>query len=85
MNLLTGRATASRLGVHENTLRNWADRGIIQPVRLPGSGIRRYRPEDVDRIAAEMLRGLERPAGTDEVAAETPVVHGQHDASLWEQ
>lgn len=85
MKLLTGRATASRLGVHENTLRNWEARGVIRAVHLPGSGFRRYPQEGVDRLAAQMQRQLERPSGTDEFAPETVVVQGQHDASLWEQ
>jgi excisionase family DNA binding protein len=51
---LNVREVARRLGVHENTVRNWADRGILRPIRLPGSGYRRFIAEDVDRIAREM-------------------------------
>lgn len=51
---LNVRETARRLGVHENTVRNWADRGILRPLRLPGSGYRRFDVADVDRIAREM-------------------------------
>lgn len=51
---LNVRETASRLGVHENTVRNWADRGILRPLRLPGSGYRRFDVADVDRLANEM-------------------------------
>ncbi len=52
--MLSVRETARRLGVHENTVRNWADRGILRPLRLPGSGYRRFDVADVDRIAREM-------------------------------
>lgn len=45
------------MGVHENTVRRWADRGLIQPVRLP-SGVRRFRAEDVERLKATMFSGL---------------------------
>jgi excisionase family DNA binding protein len=54
---LNVRETARRLGVHENTVRNWADRGLLQPVRLPGSGYRRFDATDVDRLAREMRDG----------------------------
>jgi excisionase family DNA binding protein len=55
---LNVRETARRLGVHENTVRNWADRGILRPMRLPGSGYRRFDEADVDRLAREMRDGV---------------------------
>lgn len=51
---LNVRETAQRLGVHENTVRNWANRGILRALRLPGSGYRRFDAAQVDRIAREM-------------------------------
>ena len=51
---LNVRETARRLGVHENTIRNWAERGILRASRLPGSGYRRFAVDDVDRLAREM-------------------------------
>ena len=51
---LNVRETARRLGVHENTVRNWAERGILRASRLPGSGYRRFAVEDVERLAREM-------------------------------
>ena len=52
---LTVRETARRLGVHENTVRNWADRGIIRPARvLPGSRYRRFSPGEVERLRRQM-------------------------------
>ena len=51
---LNVRETARRLGVHENTVRNWADRGMLRPLRLPGSGYRRFEISEVDRLAREM-------------------------------
>lgn len=48
------RAAARRLGVHENTVRNWIDRGVIQAARLP-SGIRRIALKDVERLEAEIF------------------------------
>ncbi len=49
------RQTAHALGVHENTVRNLERRGKLKALRLPGSGFRRFRREDVERMRAEML------------------------------
>lgn len=54
-NILNVRETARILGVHENTVRNWAERGLIRAMRLPGSGIRRFLREDVERMREEMF------------------------------
>lgn len=48
------RQTANELGVHENTVRNLERRGQLKAIRLPGSGFRRFRKEDVDRMRHEM-------------------------------
>ena len=61
--MLSVRETARRLGVHENTVRNWQKRGLIRAVRLPGSGYRRFSIEDVERMREEMLSQL-APADT---------------------
>jgi len=47
-------AAASRLGVHENTIRNWTNQGLIRAVRLPG-GHRRLRVTDVERVRSEIF------------------------------
>jgi excisionase family DNA binding protein len=51
---LNVRETARQLGVHENTVRNLAKRGDLKAIRLPGSGFRRFRKEDIARMRAEM-------------------------------
>lgn len=51
---LNVRQTARQLGVHENTVRNLESRGELRAVRLPGSGFRRFRKEDIDRMRREM-------------------------------
>jgi excisionase family DNA binding protein len=56
--LLNVRDTAQALGVHENTVRNWEERGILRAVRLPGSGFRRFAAEDVERLRSEMFEQL---------------------------
>jgi len=56
------REAARRLRVHENTVRNWSDEGLLHPIKLPGSGYRRFREEEVDEVARylEGLRALEK-------------------------
>lgn len=84
MKYLSVRATAESLGVHENTIRRWEAQGIIPAVRLPGSNFRRFRPEDVERLAREMTGRLERDHSVDTVADDATVVKGTVDESLWE-
>ena len=48
---MTIRDAARRLGVHESTVRRYADRGLIGVSRLP-SGVRRLRRADVEGLAA---------------------------------
>jgi len=52
--LMQVRQVARELGVHENTIRRWEERGLLQAVRLP-SGVRRFRAEDVEAIRAQMF------------------------------
>lgn len=40
------------LGVHESTVRRWADRGAIKTIRTPGNQ-RRFAREDCERIARD--------------------------------
>jgi hypothetical protein len=56
--LLNVRDTARALGVHENTVRNWEERGILRAARLPGSGYRRFSVQDVERLRDEMFEQL---------------------------
>jgi excisionase family DNA binding protein len=51
---LNVRDTAKTLGIHENTVRNLEKKGELKAVRLPGSGFRRFRKEDIERMRHEM-------------------------------
>lgn len=53
--VLNVRETARLLGIHENTVRNWVERGVLRAYRLPGSGYRRFGAADIDRVRASML------------------------------
>jgi putative resolvase len=66
--LMKVREVARTLGVHENTVRRWEERGLLRAVRLP-SGIRRFRPEDVEAMRAEMFSGFAPMSEADDVVA----------------
>jgi len=51
---LTLKDAANELGVHPQTLRNWEAQGVIQLVRLPGSGYRRVPATEVERLQAQI-------------------------------
>jgi len=53
--VLNVRETAQELGVHENTVRNLERKGQLKAIRLPGSGFRRFKREDVERMQTEMF------------------------------
>jgi excisionase family DNA binding protein len=70
--ILNVRETARILGVHENTVRNWQEKGLLHAVRLPGSGFRRFDREQVERLRDEMWGQLAP-------AAEGPVTEPPHE------
>jgi DNA-binding transcriptional MerR regulator len=51
---VTLKRAAQALGVHEQTLRSWEQRGLIRLIRLPGSGYRRVPVEEIERLQEEM-------------------------------
>jgi excisionase family DNA binding protein len=51
--LLTLGEAAERLGVHANTMRKWADQGIVPAVRRPG-GHRRFEPQVIEEKRKEL-------------------------------
>ena len=68
--LMQVRAAARALGVSENTIRRWAERGLLPAVRLP-SGVRRFRPEDIESARARMYEGLPPLAESEDVVSVT--------------
>jgi excisionase family DNA binding protein len=52
--LLVITEAAAMLGVHQNTLRRWANAGKVPYIRLP-SGQRRWTVEQIDQIKRTML------------------------------
>lgn len=70
MQLLQVREAAKALGVHENTLRRWADAGLIQVVRLP-SGVRRVPADEIERLQKQMYEAIGRASLATQGAAAT--------------
>jgi excisionase family DNA binding protein len=66
--LMQVREAARALGVSENTIRRWEERGLIPAVRLP-SGVRRFRPEDIEAARTRMYEGLPPLAESDDVVS----------------
>ena len=54
--LLNVTEAARRLGIHPHTLRAWADKGLIPVVRTL-TGYRRFDPNEIDRVIADMRSG----------------------------
>jgi transposase-like protein len=78
---LNVRQTARRLDVHENTVRNWEERGLLRAIKLPGSGYRRFDVAEVERLRAQMLNDL-APAAEGPVIRPTGarrIVHGDEE------
>lgn len=55
---LNVRETARRLGVHENTVRNWAKSGLLRSVRVPGSRFHRFDAREVERLHKQRGRAV---------------------------
>lgn len=51
--LLTISQAAARLGVHQDTLRAWADKGLVPVIKTP-TGYRRFDPDVIERVREEM-------------------------------
>ena len=66
--LMQVRQTARVLGVSENTIRRWEDRGLLRAVRLP-SGVRRFRPEDIEAARKRMYEGLAPLRESDDIVS----------------
>jgi len=79
--LLNVRETARRLGVHENTVRNWARQGILPEARVPGSRFHRFRASDVERLIAQ--RGSAAPSLQSERRAVNPELVSANQLKQW--
>lgn len=81
--LVNVREAAARLGVHENTVRNWESKGILRAIHLPVSHYRRFELSEIERMAREMRAHLapadEGYAIEPSASAKRKIVHGDLD------
>ena len=63
--MLTIREVARLLHIHSNTVRRWADQGIIRAYRITRRGDRRFRREDIARFLAELNKNGDNEKKTD--------------------
>ncbi len=52
--MLTVREVARLLNIHTNTVRRWADQGLIRAYRITRRGDRRFRREDIANFLAKL-------------------------------
>ena len=52
--MLTVGEVSTLLHIHPNTLRRWADKGLIKSFCITPRGDRRFTPQDIDQFLAEM-------------------------------
>jgi type I restriction enzyme M protein len=66
--LLSIGEVAKIFGIHRDTLRNWEKKGLIKPLKIGPRGDRKYRPEDIERIAGDksIVKDLGVPLTDDE-------------------
>jgi len=66
--LLSIGEVAGIFGVDKDTLRNWEKKGLIMPLRVGPRKDRKYRPEDIERIANDksLVKDLGMPSTDDE-------------------
>ncbi|MBI2037746.1 MAG: type I restriction-modification system subunit M [Candidatus Magasanikbacteria bacterium] len=66
--LLSISEVSKIFGIHQDTLRNWEKRGLITPLRVGPRKDRKYKPEDIERIANDksIIKELGVPSADDE-------------------
>ncbi len=66
--LLSISEVAKIFGLDKDTLRNWEKKGLITPMRVGPRGDRKYRPEDLEKIANDksIVKDLGAPLTDDE-------------------
>ena len=59
MTLLQVRQAAGMLGVHENTLRRWEEKGLLRAVRLPSGRSPAFSDSrEIEAVRSRMYEGL---------------------------
>ena len=59
-NMLTVNEVAKVLHVHPNTLRRWADKGIIKSYCISSRGDRRFMSKDINQFLTQMYAQIHK-------------------------
>lgn len=59
--MMTTTEVAKLLHVHANTVRHWANRGLLRAYRLGPRGDRRFKHEDIDSFIRHDNRKPQQP------------------------
>jgi len=78
---LNVRETARLLQVHENTIRNWADKGVLKSAKLPGARSHRFERSEVERV--ERDRGKSASSVGRALRQDGPELVGPFDLNAW--
>lgn len=78
---LTIKQAAARIGVHESTVRRYADRGLIGARRLP-SGVRRLSRTDVEALATTNV-GHQSGVDREPLSAPGTMLDDLTEAPVW--
>lgn len=63
--MLSVREVARLLHIHGNTVRRWADRGIIKAYRITSRGDRRFRRQDIAQYLDDLNVNRDGKKGAD--------------------
>ena len=55
--MLTVSEVAHLLGAHMNSVRRWADKGLLPSYRIGFRGDRRFRPDEISSFLASQKQG----------------------------
>ncbi|TFD12882.1 helix-turn-helix domain-containing protein [Cryobacterium sp. TMT1-2-2] len=78
---LNVRETARRLGVHENTVRNWVTAGTLVSARVPGSTQHRFARDEVLRL--QKKRGATASSVAPALRTDGPELVTANELNIW--
>jgi excisionase family DNA binding protein len=81
-NMLTVSETAKILHIHHNTLRRWADKGVIKSYCITPRGDRRFTTHDVDQFLIEMNPQNQESPEHQTLLSLVPEIQVMHRVSL---
>jgi excisionase family DNA binding protein len=81
-NMLTVSETAKILHIHPNTLRRWADKGVIKSYCITPRGDRRFTTRDIDQFLIQMNPQNQGSLEYQTLLSSVPEIQGIYRVSL---